>query len=52
MTAAERKEHNKLSRLWATKRATTAQIKRCMELDRQAERTTNIRARLKSSGLY
>lgn len=36
MSAAERKEWKRLSRLWAHGRATRAQIMRCMELDRKA----------------
>jgi len=36
MTDKERKEWDRLSRLWATGRATKKQILRCMELDRRA----------------
>jgi hypothetical protein len=36
MTATERKEWRRLSRLWAQSRATKSQILRCMELDRKA----------------
>lgn len=36
MSTKERKEHSKLLRLWATRRATRKQMLRCMELDRKA----------------
>lgn len=36
MTPKERKEWERLSRLWACRRATKKQILRCMELDRRA----------------
>lgn len=36
MTLCEQKEHAKLTRLWATWKATRMQILRCMELDRKS----------------
>lgn len=36
MTPKERALHAKLLNLWAMRRATKAQIERCMELDRKA----------------
>lgn len=40
MNKNEKKEHAKLLRLWALRKATTAQITRCMELDRKASAGT------------
>lgn len=40
MTEKERKEHEKLSRLWATRKATKRQILRCIELSRKAANAT------------
>lgn len=37
LTLREINEHRKLSRLWATGKATKHQILRCMELDRRAD---------------
>lgn len=36
MSRAEKREHDRLCRLWATGKATKKQILRCMELDRKA----------------
>jgi hypothetical protein len=36
VTRAELAEHSRLLALWATGRATRAQMLRCMELDRKA----------------
>lgn len=41
MTAKERKEHDRLHRLWATKKATMKQMKRCMVLDDKAAAEAN-----------
>jgi hypothetical protein len=42
MTARERNEHDKLTKLWATGRATKKQIERCMELDRKESATRHL----------
>jgi Ser/Thr protein kinase RdoA (MazF antagonist) len=45
MTQAEIEEWERLSHLWATRRATKKQIMRCMELDRKAaERPAKVTA--------
>jgi uncharacterized protein YjiS (DUF1127 family) len=36
MSAKERKEHDRLLRLWATGKASARQMRRCMELDRKS----------------
>jgi hypothetical protein len=41
MSEKEHATHQRLLRLWAQGRATKAQMLRCMELDRKAERTAN-----------
>lgn len=38
MSAKERKEHERLTKLWMSRRASKAQMLRCMELDRKAEK--------------
>lgn len=35
LTLDERREHRRLTKRWATMKATSAEISRCMELDRQ-----------------
>jgi hypothetical protein len=42
MTPIETAEHEKLSLLWATGRATKKQILRCLVLTRQAEHATEV----------
>jgi hypothetical protein len=37
LSALERAEHKRLSRLWAVGKATRRQMDRCMELDRRSE---------------
>lgn len=37
MTKAEQKERERLHRLWATRRISMKQMKRCMVLDRKAQ---------------
>jgi hypothetical protein len=39
MSTKERREHHRLTRKWATGRATAKEMRRCMELDRKAARS-------------
>lgn len=44
LNCAERKERGGLCRKWAAGKATSKQIKRCMELDRKAEQPKRLTA--------
>jgi hypothetical protein len=45
MTTRERQEWRRLSRIWAVGRASSLQIRRCMELDRKAKHETRLARR-------